>query len=64
MIIDRFFLLLPLPIVQTNKRLRFPERATDVTTHKFSSVFAALNLKVNNILHRSVTTFPTVPFDL
>jgi hypothetical protein len=63
-ITDRFFLQTPLPIVQTNKGFRVPERATDVTTHKFSSVFRALNLQVNNILYRSATTFPTIPYDL
>jgi hypothetical protein len=60
---DRF-LPPPLPILQTSDGLKVPERTTDGSAHKFPSLFAALSLKVNNIIPRSATVFRTILYDL
>ena len=63
-VVTERFLPPPLPLVQTSDGLKIPERATDGTSHKFPSLFAAQSLKVKGILPRSSNIYPVIPYDL
>jgi len=52
------------PIAQTSEGLRVPKRSSAGTSHRFPSLFVALNLRVNDMSHRSASVVSSIPYDL